>query len=100
MEQPQLARDQGLELGSLGSGNRNWPARDQGTAPASSRPGNGIAQLGLGEQELASQRCDQGPGIGELALGEQARLARDRGLELASAGLENAVGSSRSGNGN
>ena len=42
MEQPQLARDQGLELGSSGSGNRNWPAnvatRDRELV--SSRSGN------------------------------------------------------------
>src|SRR5256885_10528756 len=52
-----LARDQGTALASSRSGNGNWPARDQGTGTASARPGNGIGELGGREGKgLASAR--------------------------------------------
>src|SRR5438477_4289641 len=60
-EQPQPARDHGLELASSCLGNGNWPACDQGT---------GLASVGLEH------------GIGQHVTREQHRLARDQGQDM------------------
>src|SRR5438874_906126 len=81
-----LARDQGPELASSRSGNRNGPASNQGTASASMRPGTGTGHHRVGIQG------------GRLAIGEQPQLVRDHGQEPAISGSGNRDGSLRAGN--
>ena len=71
-------------MASTGVGNRNWPACDQGTAPASFRPWNSHNQLAIGEWNWLARA--RGMGIGQHATGCDQRTAisgsrnRDGGL--------------------
>ena len=62
-EQPQPACDHGLELASLGLGNRNWPSQGRGTDMAAcdegAAPGRDMNWRAQ-EQGRGTAACDQG----------------------------------------